>query len=192
MKNLFLGLMISAFTVPAFAETNTSVELLLGSAKQTTKADGDSSSGDDTSFGLRGAMAFHPNVAVELSYQNFGQSDDTYIDSWGDTINQKTTTSTVALGLKGILPINNQISLNARVGVAHWDLEADVTDSSLGFFNVEETGTDIYYGIGTQFNIHKQLYLGAEYTITPMHMSVGGINVDHEVKNLAVYIGYSF
>lgn len=195
MKKLFLGLVIATLSMPVLAETNTSLEVLLGSAKQTTDFnDGTTSSDSDTSLGLRAAIAFHPNIAVEIGYHNFGETDDTYIDSWGDTLNDKVSTNAASLGLKGILPLNNQISVNARVGMSRWSLEAKETDTAFPgvVFEYEDKGTDFYYGIGAQFKLNENFSLGAEYTITPISVSDTALDIDHEIENFAISVGYSF
>lgn len=50
MKLALLGLVLSTFTISAFAESTTSLDLLLGSAKQSSEYEGDEfTSGDDVS-----------------------------------------------------------------------------------------------------------------------------------------------
>lgn len=195
MRSVLLGLIISAVAVPAFAQTNASVELLLGSAKQTSKFEGEEfSSSDDVSLGLRASIALNSNIAGEFSYQNFGEINDSYIDVWGDTITDKVSTTAVTAGVKGILPLNDKVSLNARLGIARWDLEVKQTDSAFPgmTFKYSDKGTDFYYGVGAQLKVNDKISLGAEYTVTPMDVSIESDKIDHEVKNLAVSIGYSF
>lgn len=196
MKRLTLVLALTTTALPSFAESNFSGELLLGTADQETKISGGSSaSGDDTSIGIRGAYQFNENIAIELAYQNYGEADDTYIDEFGDTINDKFETTSINLGVKGILPLENGFSLNGRLGVAMWDYELKETDSSFPgvVFNLDDDGTDFYYGIGAQYDFKENVYIGIEYTITEIDLSLLGIvSADHEVKNFSLSIGSKF
>src|SRR5690625_7300222 len=88
-QQLILGVVMSAMTVSAHAYQNASArnfsaEVLLGVANQDTDfGGGDRPSGSSTSFGVRGAYTFHPNVAGELSYQYYGNYDDSWQDNFG-------------------------------------------------------------------------------------------------------------
>jgi opacity protein-like surface antigen len=195
MKIAFLGLALSAFTIPAFAESTTSLDFLVGLAKQSSEYEGtEFSSGDDISLGLRLAIGINKNVAAEISYQGFGETNDTYIDQWGDTINDKVSSNAATLGLKGIIPINNQASLNARLGIARWDLDVKTTDTAFPgiIFKYDDSGTDLYYGVGGQFKITPQFSIGVEYTIVPMDVNIDGDKIDHQVENLTGSLSYSF
>src|SRR5690625_6409307 len=92
-QQLILGVVMSAMTISAHAYQNASAqnfsaEVLLGVANQDTDfGGGDRASGSSTSFGVRGAYTFNPNVAVELSYQYYGSYDD----SWQDQLDRKST-----------------------------------------------------------------------------------------------------
>lgn len=194
MKNLALGLLLSVVSISAFAESPASADVLFGSAKQASEIDGEElTSGDDMSFGVRVAFNANEFLALELAYQNYGETDDTYIDAYGDTIHDNVSATAITFGAKGIIPLDNNIALNARLGISSWDLELLATDSSIpGKFKADDTGTDLYYGIGIQFKLNPQMSLGVEYTVTQMQPSIDGTAIDHDVSNLAVSLGYSF
>src|SRR5690625_3678233 len=88
-QQLILGVVMSAMTISAHAYQNASAqnfsaEVLLGVANQDTDfGGGDRASGSSTSFGIRGAYTFNPNVAAELSYQYYGSYDDSWQDEFG-------------------------------------------------------------------------------------------------------------
>jgi OmpA-OmpF porin, OOP family len=198
MKKRALVLMIAFCSAPALADSPFSAELLLGTAdqKSTIKFMGtsESTSGDDISLGVRGVYTMNPNLAFEIAYQNYGQTDDTYIDEFGDTINDKVSSKALNLGVKGMLPLNNGVILYGRAGVAVWDLKFRETDSAFPgeVFTADDSGNDIYYGVGVQYDLNPQLSIGVEYTITEMSASLEGISVDHEVKNLSLSLGFKF
>jgi len=115
-RSIIVGVILGASAFSAAAENSTSAEILLGMAGQEASVDGDLISGDDVSFGLRSAITFNKHISAELSYHNYGEADDTNIDEFGDTISDKFATSAFNLGVKGVFPLENGLSLNARVG----------------------------------------------------------------------------
>ncbi|AHK17771.1 porin family protein [Thalassolituus oleivorans] len=193
-RNIIVGVLLGSSALYASAENKMSAEILLGMADQELSTSGLSTSGDDVSFGIRGAISLHKNVSAEISYHNYGEADDTYVDGFGDTINDKLTTTAFNLGVKGIFPLNNGLSLNARLGVSIWDSELKETDSSFPgqTFKADDDGTDLYYGVGAQYDINSNMYVGAEYTLTKMDISTDGISADLDVDNLSLSLGYKF
>ncbi len=198
MRKRALGLIIAVCSAPATADGQLSAELLLGTADQksttTFMGESESTSGDDLSLGIRGSYRVNQNLALEIAYHNYGETDDTYIDSFGDTINNKVSSTAFNLGVKGMLPLDSGITLHGRIGVGIWDVEFWGTDSAFPgeVFTADDSGNDIYYGIGLQYDVSPQVSIGAEYTMTEMGVSAEGIAVDHEVKNLALSLGFRF
>jgi OOP family OmpA-OmpF porin len=194
MNKLVLSILLISPALPVMAENNLSAELLFGSANQEFSNNGYSKSGDDLSFGIRGTYSLIENLSIEGAYQIHGKIDDTYIDGFGDTINETLSSTALSLGLKGILPVDYGISLNARVGVALWDVEAKETDSSLPgeIFKSDDNGNDLYYGFGAQYDINSQVTFGLEYTITNMGISTETVSADYDVKNISLSLGYKF
>ena len=195
MKRVLIGSLLCLSSTSIFANDRYfSGEILLGSTDQEVNGD----SGSDTSFGLRGTYNINPNVGVEFSYQNYGEADWTYIDGFGDTINEKTASDSLNLGIKGVLPLQNGFSLNARLGIAFWNVDVDITDSSLPgqTFSGDDSGNDIYYGIGGQYTINEKFIIGIEYTLSEFGVSLGGdldgISADLELNTLAVTVGQKF
>lgn len=196
MNNLTKGILFIAFTTPALAaESKFSAELLLGTADQESEINGFGSiSGDDTSMGVRGVFTLNENVAFELAFQDYGEMSDSFEDEFGDTINDKVSTDAINFGAKGIIPLGNGLSLNGRVGLSLWDTELKETDSSAPgqVFSADDDGNDLYFGLGAQYAINRQVNIGIEYTMTEMDVSILGISVDHEVKNLSLSVGVAF
>lgn len=198
MKQRLLGLLLAVCALPVIAEDRFTAEILLGTAdqKSTAKVDGEtlSISGDDLSVGVRGAFSLNKHLALELSYHNYGETDESYIDEFGDSINDKVSATAFSAGVKGIIPFDNGISLYGRAGISFWDVEARSTDSYFPgeVFEANDDGSDAYVGVGLQYHLTSKLIAGVEYTITTMGLSVEGISVDHEVKNLSLSVGYKF
>jgi len=196
MKKITLGILLTSCAIPVLAESNFSGELLVGRAEQKSSIDSfdSTTSGDDVSLGLRAALKVNPNLAFELAYQNYGETDDTYVDRSGDTITDKVSTSAVNVGVKGIIPFEGGLSLHARIGLSLWEAEIKETDSAFPgeTFKADDDGSDLYYGLGLQYDMSPELVVGLEYAYTDMDVSLGGLSVDHEVKNLSLSLGYKF
>ena len=218
MRKLTLGVLLVSSTIalpviaengnsiPADSESNVSTdkvttfsnfsaELLLGTANQKSEISGfGSTSGDDTSIGVRGAYNINKNVALELAYHLYGETEDSYTDEYGDIITDKVSSSSLNIGVKGILPLDKGFSLHGRAGLALWDAELEETDSYFPGekIKMDDSGTDLYYGLGMQYQLNQQLNIGVEYTIINMGVSLSGVSVDHDVKNLSLSLGYNF
>jgi OOP family OmpA-OmpF porin len=196
MNKCVLAITLFAAASSAYAEKQFSASIVLGKSDQETSISGfESVSGDDTSFGVRGDYSINDNIAIEAGYFNYGEMSDTFVDSFGDTINDKIETTAINVGVKASFPLNNQISVNGRLGLSMWDYELAETDSAFPgeVFKLDDDGTDIYYGIGMEFNVSEALFIGVEYTITDMDVSLlNVIKVDHEVSNFAVSLGAKF
>lgn len=196
MKKIILGILLTSCALPVLAESNFSGELLAGRAEQETSTDSFdwNTSGNDISLGIRAALKVNPNLAFELAYQDYGETDDTYTDLYGDTITDKVSSSAVNMGVKGIIPFEGGFSLHGRIGLSLWQAEIKETDSAFPgeTFKADDDGSDLYYGLGLQYDISPEFVVGVEYAYTDMDVSIEGISVDHEVKNLSLSLGYKF
>jgi OOP family OmpA-OmpF porin len=197
MKKLAFGIALTTLTAQALAEQPLTVELLVGQAKQTTEFSNPSSQpldADDISYGVRGSYRINKNLAAELSYQNFGDAEDKYLDSFGDTITDVSSVTALSLGFKGIAPLNDLFSLVGRVGLSKWDFDVTETDSgSPGFkYKGNDSGSDIYFGLGAEYRITEKSILGLEYSLTNIDLDVDGVKAEHEITNLSLSLGYNF
>jgi len=201
MKKVVLGALLGLSALPALAsEGFFSGEILLGKTDQELKSDfgGRGTGGDDTSFGIRGAYNLNKNVAFELGYMNHGETDDTYISMFGDTINDKISSTAFNLGVKGVIPFESSFSIHARLGLSFWDVELEETNSAFPgeTFEGDDSGNDLYYGIGAQYAINEKFTIGAEYTLSEYGIRPGGdfrgFNGDIDVKTLALSAGLNF
>src|SRR5690625_7552674 len=122
-QQLILGVVISAMPIPPHAyqsasAQNFSAEVLLGVAHQDTDfGGGDRASGSSTSFGVRGAYTFNPNVAVELSYQYYGSYDDSWQDQFG-WVDEAFTSSSLMCGVEGSLPWSSAYPVGGSLDTA--------------------------------------------------------------------------
>lgn len=193
-KNVILTGLLCSIALPALAESNFSGEILFGRAGQTLSSSSFSNHGEDRSYGIRGAFLFSEHLAIEASHQNYGQTDSHIINHLGDVVNDKLTTSAVTLGAKGILPLDNDVSLNARLGLSFWETEIQENQASTAneTYKAYFDGSDLYYGIGIQYDVNSVVFIGADYTFSKMRISAEGASPYIELKNMFLSLGIKF
>jgi opacity protein-like surface antigen len=116
---------------------------------------------DDWKAGAKifGGVDFNQNWGVEAGYTRFGDADARYsIGAVPGTLSTKAHSIYVAG--KGSVPVNEQLSVFGKLGVAHNKNEVRATLASL---NRDDSKDEVYAGLGAQYNINKQVALTAEY-----------------------------
>lgn len=109
-------------------------------------------------FDLGAGYQFHPNIAGELGYTYFG-------DSTADYVGYGTATAKVRslhAAIVGIAPINNELSLFGKLGLA--SNKANL--SSTGTVTLTKSSvskTDTYFGLGVLYNLDKQVSMHVQY-----------------------------
>lgn len=96
-------------------------------------------------------VTFEPNAGIELGYVDFGRFTGTapgVSDNWEAT--------GINLSLVGVLPLEYQFSLLAKIGATRWDVDNRFT-SPLGSGSPSETGTDFSFGVGAQYDFTEQV-----------------------------------
>ena len=143
---------------------------MLGFAEQELSDSNLSISGDDRSYGARLTYAFNTSFAIEFSYQNYGEAEDTFVDSFGDTIKDRWESDALSVGIKGSLPIGEDFNLIGRLGISKWDIKFTETDSAFSgvIFSATDERNDIYAGVGIEFNINETIFSNIEFTMTNM------------------------
>lgn len=123
----------------------------------------DEINGDDTAFEIGVGFAFSPYLSVEGSYQDFGKPygyagcpidvlciaivpfsrEEVSVDGW-------------SVALRGGLPITESLSAFGRLGFLSWDASA----SSQG---LNDSGTDLLYGVGIAADVSDRIGLQLSY-----------------------------
>jgi opacity protein-like surface antigen len=210
MKKTSIALMATLFATPAIAEIELSV--LFGSADQEVTTDDFTStsnnitstlsipvlSGDDDSIGIRIGFPINDHLTIEGSYQDFGEIKTRYTatstsNSGLPDVHINATadfdTTAVAIGAKGILPISDSISLIGRLGLSRWEIDVTQTiEGTSGIASSSDDGTDIYYGVGAEFNINTTMFVGLEYSVLEFDF----FNAEQKIENIALSIGAKF
>lgn len=123
----------------------------------------------DTGFKVFAGMNFTPTIAGEFGYVDLGKF----------TINANGNIRGIPVGINGdakahgwtvsgvlTLPIANQLSFLARLGLNDWKVEESASGSGGGVSasaNQSATGTDPYFGLGLQYAMNKNLGLRGEW-----------------------------
>lgn len=112
-----------------------------------------------TSIGF--GYSLTPNFALEIAYSNFGEIED---DIWEDFVDLSTKVESFSAAAKFRAPLSNNFSLTAKVGVEQWHAEFE-WDSASDQFELDDEGTDTFFGIGAELMLNKQLSLVAQYEV---------------------------
>lgn len=110
---------------------------------------------DDTTFKVFAGWRFMPFLAVELTYMDLGNPEDTI----GGT-RVETQISGVAPYMVGTLPLG-PIELFARVGYYFYDIE--INEQSVR--SLDESDEDLAYGAGIGITLFDHLHARLEYEI---------------------------
>lgn len=144
-KNIAALLLFTAFAVPAFAaDQGFYVGASVGQSSTDTFSLSEKTA---TAFSILGGYQFMKYVAAEIQYNDFGTIKDTLGTS-------AKISGYRAVGV-GILPLNDQWSLMAKLGYAGTKLGSPV----------DKTKSDVTYGIGGQFNIDRNWGVRANYDV---------------------------
>lgn len=112
-----------------------------------------------TSWKIFGGYQFHDSFAVEIGYLDTGEAEESFA---GETLTISADGATASL--VGVLPIGEQFSLHARLGMFFWDVEAEL-DDGVTAFTASDSGEDLYYGVGAGMKLGENAGLRLEYEI---------------------------
>ncbi len=143
-----------------------------GEAEQKDACDDAFGSCDDDDFAWKvfGGYKFNQYFGVEGGSVDFGQSegDALFIDLSNSQIFQATQEVKIdGFFLSGLVawPISDNFSVLAKLGMIYWDIEFDITDAD-NFALVgdeDENGTDVFFGLGAQYNFTPGFGVRAEW-----------------------------
>ena len=175
---------------------------------KTTNTSGWTLDNKDTSYSILGGYNVNPYVGLEAGYLNLGKESGSIAgtisgNAYGKllvvtgTVNVTGDAKGWLFGVRGTLPINDQFSLNGRVGLYNWDSDVKVTANAAGTwggtaFAANATAsqsyskTDTYYALGAKYSVNKQLSVGLDY----FHVKLS--DLDTKADNLGLSLSYKF
>ena len=108
-------------------------------------ADDDVLDESDTGYKIFGGYTFNSNFGLEIAYVDLGSYLDGYLDQYG-----------VAFDVVGYLPVGNNFNILGKLGMFAWSVDVDAIYAS-------ETGTDLTYGLGVQYDFNNRLSIRGEW-----------------------------
>ena len=128
----------------------------------------------DTSWKVFAGYNVNPNFAVELAYQDLGESEaavgDIPLYFGGDT---------VSLSLIGKLPLGDKAEVFAKFGYVH--LDADI--HSPGFDTFADNESDFLYGLGVSYQVAESV---------DVRMELERMNFADQVDTVSLGVSYNF
>lgn len=119
----------------------------------------DAIQGDDTAFEIGVGFAFNEYLAVEASYQDFGEPDgfagcppDVLCIAIVPFAREPVSVDGWSAALRGTVPITESLSAFGRLGFLAWDTSA----SNQG---LNASGTDLLYAVGIATDISDRMSL---------------------------------
>ena len=128
-----------------------------------------SSTTDDSDSGWKVFAGYKimKNLAVEGSYTNLGEATarTTVTAPVAGTFNTTLELESWSISAVGILPLNDQFSLFARLGLNVWNLDGSTTGPGSGSTSTStsDDGADVVYGLGASYNFSQNLSLRGEW-----------------------------
>lgn len=138
-----------------------------GGAVGVSRVDG--SDFDDEDHAIKGfaGVKFNDYIGIEFALHDFGKAEDGIFSS---------QLKGASFAVAGFLPLNERISLFAKLGMLHWEnkVKAD------GFGSNTYDGEELFYGVGVDVNILKSFALRVEIERYKVELSNDDIGVSIE------------
>jgi len=228
MKNIIIGTALFLLSLYSYAELNVVSEILVGKTennihstlKNEVSEEHYSSSLKSDSFGFRLGVNFTENFTFELAKHEHGDTVNNftisvptlappspngpiYLPPEFDTVYEVSIPidlESIRLGIKGQIELFENMSINARIGFAHWKYDRFTPQqlTNVGAApSIEESGNDVYYAIGAEYKFTDNFYLGFEYSLFTINERSGDKNsvsgsYKHDVKDLSLVLGWAF
>ena len=141
------------------------------------KSDVDVSGYDDpTAFKVFGGLRAK-NFGIEGAYHNLGDFKASSI--FGDV---KVAVKGFEVSGVAFLPLNETVELFGKVGIFSYDYKGSISSFAL---STSDSGTELTYGAGAQFNVVKDFAIRAEYQkFTKI--------TDSDVSTISIGAAYNF
>jgi OOP family OmpA-OmpF porin len=137
----------------ASADTGAFAGVSVGSSVVKETSEGVTFKGSDFAWAAWGGYMFSDNFGIEAGWADWGKADDTI-----QGIKAEIDASGYQVVLLGVLPINDNIDLLGKAGVAVWDSEYFIESVSIG----KDDGNDLALGIGARWNMDNGIGIRAE------------------------------
>ncbi|MFI5444782.1 outer membrane beta-barrel protein [Polaromonas sp. UC242_47] len=162
-KQLLLAFVGTALLAPWAAQAEGAyVGVNVGRAEQKASIAEGSLKDNSTGYKLYGGYALNQNFGLEGGYVDLGKAS---VSSRNGAVTSKISSKPNAfyLAATGTLPLNDQFSLFAKLGVSLNHTKIHFEDTTGANENSSKRRTTALIGIGAAYNISKEMALVAEY-----------------------------
>lgn len=113
---------------------------------------------DDTStaYGIYGGYMLNRYIGAELGYAYLGE-----VTASGPGLSQTFKSQGLEVLAVGAIPLNPQFEIFGKVGVFFWDLKETCVGCT--YSSRSETGSDLTYAFGAQFNFSRNYGMRLQY-----------------------------
>ncbi len=197
MKKILTALMVSATAFGGISAAHAADDVGpyagvgVVASKHKYSLSNDTTNGDrnstEWSGKIYGGYQLNKTFAVEGGYTDFGSSDYNYsVGAANGHIDSKSHAFYVAG--KGSVPINQQLSVFGKLGVAYNKNEVHGTGLATSYANGDNNRTNLYASVGGEYALNEKVSLSLEYE------HYGKNAVDQGRKKGAVSLGarYNF
>lgn len=118
---------------------------------------------DDTAWQAFIGWRINPYIALQAAYVDYGRPEDDFSTA-GSSGNYRAELSGFAPSIIGTLPLG-PLEISAKIGYYFYDLEitADIDDPLAPDFDSDDSGEDVFYGIGIGMTFFDRLHAKLEY-----------------------------
>lgn len=153
-RNLGFVSLLSLLSFQALADDK---GLYLGAGVSSIETDKSQLSDDDTSYKVFAGYRLNSYLAFEGAFVDLGQFEDKNLDFDG-----KSVQAAAHIGF----PIGDRLRVFGSVGAHAWDADGNAND--------DDTGVDLTYGAGVEFDVFRNIGIRAEYEV----LEVGEIDLN--------------
>lgn len=111
----------------------------------------------DTAWRFFGGYQLNRYVGVELGYAG-GPEFNASVTYLGLPATVKAEASALDVVAVGYIPLGDRFALFGKLGLYRWDLDVEVP----GYGALSDSGTDLTYGLGVQFNFARKFAVRVE------------------------------
>lgn len=194
MKKLLLLLSLSLFASSALAGKDKPAfygDAIFGQAKQGPDiTSGSKVMDDEFTMGARVGYQFHPYIAIEAAYHDYGELNDRNtvpdpnIEGETTVIEDYFQAKALNMGIKFIIHCSDcDLTLDLRWGGAKWDFDAQKIDRKNDpgkVLNLSDNGFNRYYGFGSTYHVSDSITVGLEWTVTAIKLFDGNDFIDQD------------
>jgi opacity protein-like surface antigen len=165
MKKLIFALIAAATAVGSAQAAGPYVGVGIASADHSYNLSGTTNGDTDgykASGKIFGGYDIDQTWGVEAGYTDFRKSTFNYTDSTSNTAGRAESDGhSFYIAGKATAPINEQVSVFGKLGAAQ--NKSTLSSATTPAFNRSDSKTEVYAGVGVQYNLNQKVALTAEY-----------------------------